>query len=377
MFFAPLSSFNGSMLEERELLPPCQVACPIHQDVQKYISLIFQGQFNKALGVIKETNPFPSICSLVCFHDCEAECRRAHVDYPLSIRALKRAAVDYGTDTTAVEIKTKHDERVAIIGAGPAGLSAAYYLSILGYQVTVFEANPLPGGIMRYGIPSFRLPPSVLDAEITNIRNLGVEIVSNTRVESLEVPFLKNYQAIFVAIGAWNSVMMGIPGENMDGCYDALSFLRQVNSGKEVKLGKKVAIIGGGDTAIDAARVARRLGVNVVIIYRRSRVEMPAIKEEVNEALKEGIKLHILTAPKKILTSNGKVSGIKCQRMELTDLDDSGRCLPKPIENSEFDMAVQNVIFAIGQTSSQSPLLDPLYVTKEGTILADPVALET
>jgi len=365
---------------DRKGLSPCRVACPAGVNAQGYIALISQGKFKEALEVFRRNQPFASVCGRVCTHPCEMECERGKVDQPIAIRALKRFIADYELKEgreKAEAIEATKDEKVAIIGSGPAGLACAYDLVRKGYTVTVFEASPKPGGMLRYGIPSYRLPDDMLDNDINYIKELGVEIKTNSPVKSLKDISSKEYKATFLAAGAWDSVKMGIPGEDAEGCYDALSFLKQINSGEEVSLGKKVAVVGGGNAAIDAARVAKRLGAEVTIIYRRSRVDMPAISEEIEEAEKEGVNLDILAAPKEVLTENGKVSGLKCQKMKLGELDESGRRRPVPVKGSEFDIAIDNVIFAIGQTVTVSPLTEELALTKRGTVEADPVSLET
>ncbi len=365
---------------ERKGLPPCRVACPAGVNAQGYIALISQGKFNEALEVFRRSQPFPSVCGRVCTHPCEAECERGKVDEPIAIRALKRFIADYELKEGRKKAEPQeitNEDKIAVIGSGPAGLACAYDLVKKGYPVTVFESSSKPGGMLRYGIPSYRLPEDMLDNDIDYIKELGVEIKTDSPVKSIKDIKSEGYKAVFIATGAWGTVKMGIPGEDSNGCYDALSFLRQVNNGEEVRLGKNVAVIGGGNAAIDAARVAKRMGAEVIIIYRRSRTEMPAISEEIEDAEKEGIEIHILATPTEVLTENGKASGIKCQKMELGEPDESGRRRPLPLEGSEFDLLVDNVIFAIGQTVKISPLTEGLEITKRGTVEANPLTLET
>jgi heterodisulfide reductase subunit A len=361
--------------------PPCRSACPAGVNAQGYIALISQGKFREALDVLRRTMPFAGVCGRVCTHPCELECERRKVDEPVSIRALKRFMADYemkvGRQKAAPVERTKED-KVAIVGSGPAGLACAYDLIRQGYPVTIFEAAPQAGGLLRYGIPEHRLPKRVVDNEISHIEELGVEIRTSTPVKNLEDVFSQGYEAIFLAIGAGESLKMGIPGEDAKGVVHALDFLKRVNMGTKVSLGDKVAVIGGGNAAVDAARVAHRLGVKEVsVVYRRSRTEMPAVATEVDEAEREGIHLHILTAPVKVLVKDGKVSGIQCIQMELGEPDASGRRRPMPIKGSEFEMDADNVIIAIGQAIDKTALPKELEYTAWGTLAVDQTTLQT
>ncbi len=360
---------------------PCSVACPAGVNAHGYVALISKGKFKEALEVLRRTMPFAGVCGRVCTHPCESDCERGKVDQPIAIRALKRFMADYelkvGREKATPISKTKED-KVAIIGSGPAGLACAYDLVRLGYPVTVFEAAPKAGGLLRYGIPDYRLPKAVLDNEISYIQELGVEIKTNTQVKNLNELFNQGYKAIFLATGANVSQKLEIPGEETPGVIHALDFLKQVNSGTKVTLGNKVAVIGGGNAAVDAARVALRLGAkDVTVIYRRSRAEMPAIPSEIEEMEREGIKIHFLAAPVKILSKDGKLTGIQCLRMELGEPDASGRRRPVPIKGSEFDIEVDNVIIAIGQLVNRDVLPKELAFTSWGTIAVDPITLQT
>jgi len=361
--------------------PPCRVACPAGVNAQGYVALISQGKFKEALDVLRRTMPFAGVCGRVCLHPCERECERGTVDEPVSIRSLKRFMADYELRVgreKAIPVKKTKKDKVAIIGSGPAGLACAYDLVRQGYPVTVFEAAPQAGGLLRYGIPEYRLPKKVVDNEISYIEELGVEIKTNTPVTNLEDVFNQGYKAIFLGTGAGMSQKMGIPNEDAKGVIHALNFLKQVNSGKKVDIGDRVAVIGGGNAAIDSVRVAHRLGVKEVsIIYRRSRAEMPAEKNEVDEAEQEGIKLHILAAPVKVLTKDDRLTGIQCIQMELGEPDASGRRRPIPIKGSEFNMDVDTVIIAIGQAVDKTVLPKELEYTSWGTLVVDPVTLQT
>jgi len=361
--------------------PPCRAACPAGVNAQGYIALISAGKFREALEVLRRTMPFAGVCGRVCTHPCELECERGKVDKPIAIRALKRFMADRvleeGTEKPEPITSTK-EEKVAIIGSGPSGIACAYDLVREGYPVTVFEAAPEPGGLLRYGIPEYRLPNRVVDEEIGYVQALGVEIKTSTPVTSLEEIFNQGYQAIFLATGAAGSQKMGIPGEDSEGVFQALDFLRKVNSGDKVKLGTKVAVVGGGNAAIDTTRAAKRLGAReVALVYRRSRAEMPAAPEEIEAAEAENIEINILSAPVSVLTENGRVTGIQCIRMALGEPDASGRRRPIQIEGSEFEIEVDSVIMAIGQTVDKTKLPDKLEYTGWGTLAVDSVTLET
>jgi len=337
---------------------PCQHTCPVGLDIPGYISLIKEGRFAEAYKLIKRRNPFPSICGRVCHHPCESKCNRAQIDEPLAINDLKRFVADYALEQ-GIEyvplVKERKKERVAIIGAGPAGLSAAWDLAVEGYQVTVFEALPVAGGMLAVGIPEYRLPREILRKEVQEVEKLGVDIRLNTPINDIDSLFKEGYQAVFIAVGAHRGVKMGIPGEDLRGVYDAIEFLKEVNLGKEIQVGKKVAVIGGGNSAIDAARVALRKGAEEVhLFYRRERKDMPAIAEEIVAAEEEGIHFHFLTIPTKILGRDGKVVGLECVRMELREFDRSGRKTPYPIEGSEYRVDIDTVIEAIGQKPDTS-----------------------
>ncbi len=362
-------------------LPPCRATCPAGVNAQGYVALISQGRFSEAIEVLRRTMPFAGVCGRVCTRPCESECERDKVDEPIAIRALKRFMADYelrqGREKASPITLTKQ-EKVAIIGSGPAGIACAYDLVKEGYAVTVFEAAPEPGGLLRYGIPEYRLPNKIVDDEIGYVQELGVEIKTSTPVTNLEEMFSQDYRAIFLATGAGSSQKMNIPGEDSEGVIDALDFLKKANSGNKVSLGQRVAVIGGGNAAIDAARVAHRLGAEkVAIVYRRSRVEMPAASEEIEAAEEEGIELNILAAPVRVHAQDGRVTDIECIKMELGEPDASGRRRPIPIEGSEFNIEVDTVIMAIGQTVDKDQLPTKLEYTRQGTLSVDPVTLQT
>jgi len=367
--------------EERPCKAACKEACPIHMNVLGYVSLIKEGKFKEAYEVIRRTNPLPAICGRVCYAPCEEACNRGQLDQSIAIRELKRFAADYERNAGRIKAKpverTK-EEKVAIVGSGPAGLACAYELVRQGYPVTIFESAPEAGGLLRYGIPEYRLPKKVLADDISYMRDLGVEIKTNTRVEKLDELFNQGYKAIFLGTGAGVSQKLGIPGEDSPGVFHALDFLRKANFGVKVDLGSKVAVVGGGNAAVDAARVARRLGVDeVTVVYRRGRAEMPAIASEIEEMEREGVKIEFLAAPVKVVSAKNRVTGIKCVRMEMGEPDASGRRRPTPVEGSEFTIDVDNVIVAIGQGVDKSVLPEGLAFTDWGTLAVDATTLQT
>lgn len=337
-------------------IAPCKEACPAGIDVPRYIRYIRQGKFSEALAVIREKIPFPAICGYACVHPCEAKCARNQLDQPVAIRLLKRAAEEEGRkEERKAGGSTSTGKKVAIIGSGPCGLTAAYYLARKGHQVTVYEAQPEPGGMMRYGIPPYRLPREVLDREIAGIKEAGVEIKTGQRIESLAGLKSQGYDAILLACGSWQGVKLGIEGEDLPKVREGLSFLREVNSGGRPTVGKKVGVIGGGNTAIDAARTALRLGAKeVTILYRRTREEMPASFEEIEGALEEGVKIEFLVAPVRIKQQDGALE-ITCTRMKLEGKDKDGRPRPVPIPGSEFTLTFEDIIVAIGQIPDIPP----------------------
>lgn len=380
---------------------PCKHACPAETSAQGYIALIQAGRYEEALRVVKEYNPFPATVGRVCNHPCEEQCTRAKFDSPVAICALKRFVADWvyahGKESPkeAVAPIPKNEGskmRVAIIGSGPAGLSCAHHLCHMGYGVTLFEALPAAGGMMRVGIPAYRLPRDVLQREIDEILALGVDLRLNTPVRDINKLFDDGFSAVFVAIGAHEPQKLGIPGEDARGVFHGVPFLQQVSLAERTgllegvtplelpALGKRVVVVGGGNTAVDASRTALRLGAEeVTMLYRRSREEMPANPWEIEEAEREGVKLHLLTAPLEVLTENGHVSGIRCTRMELGEPDSSGRRRPIPIPGSEFLIPADNLIAAVAQAPEISFLDEShgLKITPRGTIEVDPLTLAT
>ena len=363
----------------------CQHSCPISQDVPSYIGYLAQGKFDEAVKVVRKENPLPLVCGRVCDTPCEGKCAAGEWDDPIAIRSLKRFIADYemnnNGDVFAESPKERKKEHVAVVGSGPGGLTCAHYLALEGYNVTVFESQPELGGMLYLGIPEFRLPRDVLKYEIDRIGQLGVEFKTNVKVgQDISLDKLQGeYNAVFLAIGAHEGLKMNIPDEDAEGVLDAVEFLRDYNLGQTVSIGKKVVVIGGGNSAIDAARVAKRLGKDTSIYYRRTRAEMPAIESEIEEALLEGINIEILVAPTKVFSKNGKIEAIKCIRMQLGDMDESGRRRPIPVEGSEFKVDVDTLILAISQKPDVSPISNGngLKISSWSTIEVDPGTLQT
>jgi NADH-quinone oxidoreductase subunit F len=358
---------------------PCSHTCPAGIDVPRYVRFIGEGKPAEAVAVIREKIPFPSVCGLVCFHPCESKCRRAQLEEAIAIRMLKGYAAAHDTGLWKENLKKTPPatgKRVAIVGAGPAGLTAGYYLARLGHSVTVFEALPEPGGMMRVGIPDYRLPKDILKAEINEIEDAGVEIRVNTRVNSLDELFKEGYNAVFLATGAHQGMKIGVKGESGSGVTDCAEFLRRVSLGERVEVGDTVAVIGGGNAAIDAARTALRLGAKEVsIVYRRTQAEMPANPEEVEEAIAEGVKIDYLVAPSKIMGRDGRVD-LETIRMELGEMDSSGRRRPEPIKGSQFTAGYNTIIAAIGQRP-EVPEKFNVSVGRGNVIEVDPDSLAT
>lgn len=361
---------------------PCSIACPAHTDIQGYVGLIANRQFREAVKLIKEKVPLPASIGRICPHPCETACRRQLVEDPLSIAFLKSYAADIDLNSTEPfipGIKPSTGKKVAIVGAGPAGLTAAYYLAIEGHKATVYDAMPEGGGMLRYGIPEYRLPKAILDKEIDLIKQMGVDFKFNTRIgidTSLDYLISQN-DAVFLGIGAWISSEMRAQGEDLPGVVGGIDFLREVALHGEVTIGDTVAIVGGGNTAMDAARTSVRLGAKkVMVLYRRTRAEMPAEDIEIAEAMEEGIEFRFLVAPLEIVADNGRASAIRVQKMQLGEPDASGRRRPVPIPGQEEIIRVDTIISAIGQKVNPAGM-DKVALSKWGTIAINEKTMAT
>ena len=376
----------GAFAIEKRGISPCKAACPAHISVQGYVALAAQGKYREALKLIKEENPLPAICGRVCHHPCESACLRGGLDEPVAIDSIKRflAYLDLNSETRFVpQIKEKRNEKVAIIGSGPAGLSCAYYLAAEGYGVTVFEKLPVLGGMLTVGIPSYRLPKEIINAEIQVMRDMGVEFKTGVEIgRDFTISQLRKqgYKAFFIGIGAQECKILRIPGEELKGVVPGVEYLREINLGREIPLGDHVAVVGGGNVAMDTVRSALRNGATKpFIIYRRSEKEMPASKEEIRECCEEGIEIMTLTNPKRIIGENGRVKAVECVRMELGEPDSSGRRRPVAIPGSEFIIEVDTVVPAIGQESDWACLTEECAcrLTDWGTMVVDSLTCQT
>ncbi len=377
--------------QKDDRLAPCRQTCPAEIDIPKYISQIREGNYEGAVSTIRERNPFLLACGRVCPHPCEENCRRGIEDDPVSINQLKRFAADYEMNAgkrLPVPMAPDTDKHIAVVGGGPAGLTCAFFLRRLGHKVTLYEAMPKLGGMLRYGIPEYRLPKNVLDWEIEGILNLGIDTHTNMKFGrdfDLSSLTAKGYDAVFLGIGAWQDSKLRVEGENLKGAYTGIDFLSRLAGGERIPVGKSAVIIGGGNTAIDCTRNLIRLGVeNVYIVYRRTRKEMPANEVEIDAAEEEGVKFQFLAAPVRVIgDANGQVTHLEYLKMELGEPDASGRRRPVPIEGSETLIETDMVITAIGQSPEVSftegimEQVMELKTTRWNTIDVDPHTLQS
>jgi len=363
-----------------DCIGPCQEGCPAHSDVQGYLALIAMKKYHEAIKLMKEKYILPAVLGRICPAFCEDRCRRNLVDEPVSIRQVKRFAADYDLQNGPwmPDIPSPSGKKIAVVGGGPSGLACAYYLRVMGHDVKIFESMPELGGMMRYGIPEYRLPKDVLDADMATVVNTGIEVETNCMIgKDIKLDTLRSeYDAVFLGTGAWKSSEIKIEGSKLDGVTHGINFLRMINSNKDLNIGKKIIVVGGGNTAMDVARTAVRLGSEVTVVYRRSMKEMPANKEEVREAEEEGIRFLLLTNIVKI-HGKEKVENVELIKMKLGEPDESGRRKPIPIKGSNFVVEADSVILAIGQYCDEKILEGMGIQTIKGKIVTDEVTLQT
>ena len=387
---SPMSGRLMHLNTDEEALAPCQQTCPAEIDIPRYIDHIRKGEYEDAVNTIRERNPLLLTCGRVCPHPCEEMCRRAIEDDPVSINQLKRFVADIEMNAGKrypIPCNPDTGKSVAIIGGGPAGLTAAYFLRRMGHHPTIFESMPGLGGMLRYGIPEYRLPKKVLDWEIDGILNLGIDYRVNAEMGfdfDLASLIGGGFDAVFFGVGAWNDYNLGIPGEDLDGCFTGIKFLAQMGKNEIPDIGKRAAVIGGGNTAIDCARTLVRMGLEkVYLVYRRTRKEMPANEVEIVAADHEGIEFVFLAAPNKVLADdNGRVKGLEYLKMELGEPDASGRRRPVPVEGSETVLDIDTIVTAIGQNpdlsfKKEGTRLDELKITRWNTFDVNPETCQT
>ncbi len=367
--------------------PKCRIGCPIHNDIPRFISLLREGKIEEAYWADRETNSLPAICSRVCPHEfqCEGACIRGIKGESVAIGMLERYIVDWMVANNKNLLKPcalPKDKKVAIVGSGPAGMTAAFCLAHAGYPCTIFESLPIFGGMMAVGIPAYRLPRPIIDAEFEALKNCGVEIVNNIVIgkdKTLAQLKEEGFSAVFIGIGAHKSRKLGVDGEELEGVIHGVDYLRRVNLGENLNLGSNIVVVGGGNVAIDCARTALRTGSDkVFILYRRTKAEMPASQAEVHHLEEEGVKIEMLAAPEKVHGHNGKLTKIECIRMELGECDSSGRCRPVPVPGSNFMIEAEAIIPAISQdvddTANTGTTFD---MSRWGTYEVDPVTMQT
>jgi len=373
--------YDKTEIEEEtriEKLIPCQHGCPAGTDIPRYVRYTAEERFDDAIAVIREKFPFPHSLGMVCHHPCEVECSRGEINEPISIREIKRFVAEYDQKKWKEKLSIGSDtgKKVAIVGAGPAGLTAAWFLRLQGHQITVFEALPKPGGMLKAGIPDYRLPPELLEKEISDIEEINVKIKTNSPVSSVKSLFDDGFDAVFLAMGATKGVSTGLPGEDNPRVLDGISTLKKINFNEKTDIKGAVAVVGGGNVAIDVARSSLRMNAtSVTVLYRRTRAEMPAYEHEIEDAIDEGVEMKFLVNPVRIIPKNDKIH-VECVKMELGEPDASGRRRPVPIKGSEFVLELDRLIMAIGQQSDVSKDFG-VELSKRGRVIADKDTLET
>ncbi len=351
---------------------PCITGCTAGEDIQGYIALALKGKYEEAVRLIWESNPFPAICGRVCYHPCMEKCARKEYDEALFIPAIERFLGDYAIEKKLREktARKKQNHKIAVIGGGPSGLTCSYYLAKKGYSVVIFEKRNALGGVLRYGIPEYRLPKNVLYAEIDRLTAMGVEVRTGTTAGKDKSGGLDGYSAYFLGVGLQKSRRLSIDGEDSAGVIPGLEFLSDINEGRKVELGRKIFVVGGGNTAMDVARSALRLGSDVTVLYRRTEAEMPAIVDEVREAREEGVKFKFLSSPIRITAEKGRLKTIECQEMELGAPDDSGRRRPVPKDGAVFSVEADNMLVAVGELPDAEPFSAMIDIDN-GLVIAD------
>jgi len=353
----------------RDRVAPCNEACPVGIDIEGYMNLLRQDRVEEARELLLRENPLPGITGRVCYRPCESSCNRAQLDGAVSIRSVERSLGDEAdAEPLSDPLVPKRAETVAVVGSGPAGLACAFHLVRLGYAVTIYEADPEPGGVLRYGIPAYRLPRGVLAREIERIRALGVEFRCGERLgRDREWSELDRYDAVFLGVGAQKDRAMGIDGEHAAGVRSGLDFLREVAVGGRPEIGPTVIVVGGGNTAMDCARTARRLGSEPIVMYRRTRAEMPAIEEEIAQAEREGIRFQMLASPTRVHAEGGRLVGLECVSMRLGEADASGRRRPLPVKGGHFYIMADSLLIAIGEEPEATSV--PGHLKREGDLV--------
>jgi len=364
--------------KRKEVLIPCQHGCPAGTDIPRYVRYTAEGRFDDAIAVIREKFPFPHTLGLVCHHPCEVECSRGEINEPISIREIKRFVAEQDEKSWKDNLSIAEDtgKKVAIVGAGPAGLTAAWFLRLQGHNVTVFEAMPKPGGWLKAGIPDYRLPPELLEKEINEIEEIGVKIRTNSTVSSTKSLFNQGFDAVFLAMGAAKGFSVGLPGEDDSRVLDGLETLKKINFKEKVDVKGDVSVVGGGNVAIDVARSSLRMNAkSVKVLYRRTRSEMPAYEHEIEDAIDEGVEMQYLVNPVRIIPKKDKIH-VECVKMELGEPDASGRRRPVPIKGSEFILKIDRLIMAIGQ-QCDVPENFGVDLSKRGRVIVDDETLKT
>ena len=364
--------------EREEKLLPCQHGCPAGTDIPRYVRYTAEGRFDDAIAVIREKFPFPHSLGMVCHHPCEIECSRGEINQPISIREIKRFVAEHDEKNWKEKLSIADDtgKKVAVVGGGPAGLTAAWFLRLKGHDVTVFEALSKPGGMLKAGIPDYRLPPELLEKEINDIEEIDVQIKTDTSITSTKSLFDKGYDAIFLAMGAPKGFSVGLPGEENSRVLDGILTLRKMNFNRKADITGDVAVVGGGNVAVDVARSSLRANADsVTILYRRTREEMPAYEHEIEDALDEGVQIKFLVNPVRIISKKEKIH-VECVKMKLGEPDESGRRRPVPIKDSEFILKLDRLIMAIGQQSDVPDDFD-VDVNRRGRVIVDENSLQT